>query len=315
MADRELRTYCSLCGVGCPVLVTVDDDRVLNLDADRTHPRGGILCTKGRAAPEIHDHPHRVNYPLVRTRPKSASDPGWQQCSWDRALDIVATALRQIRAESGAEAVAFGRGTGGGTGLGPTEPWVKRLANAFGSPNYMTNTHLCNWARDGAADYTFGVYPLPPPDVENSGCIVVWGANPSATLLDLASSITTACRRGARLVVVDPRKVGLGSRADALLQLRPGTDAALALAIIWELIENQWFDDRFVRAWTNAPYLVREDTAELLRSQDVTPDQLGSTSSGAGFVAVTTSRQLVELQPRQPPSAELVRALDRKSVV
>jgi len=267
-AVSTVRTYCTLCGVGCPAVVTIEDGRVTKLDADRAHPKGGAICGKGRAAPEIHDHPHRVNFPVMRTNPKTAADPGWRRVSWDEALSRISERLLQVRAESGAEAVAFGRGTGSGTGLRPMEPWFQRLANLFGSPNYMTNTHLCNWARDGAAYYTLGVYPVPSPDVEHSGCIVLWGSNPPATLLDLGTRIVAARQRGARLVVVDPRRVGLANRADVLLQVRPGTDGALALAFIHELIANRWYDEGFTRDWTNAPFLVRLDTGRLLRGRD-----------------------------------------------
>jgi anaerobic selenocysteine-containing dehydrogenase len=300
---RVVRTYCSLCGVGCPAAVTVDGDRVLDLDADRGHPRGGIACSKGRAAPEIHDHPHRVNYPLRRTRPKSADDPGWERCSWDEALDLVATTLLRIRDESGPQAVAFGRGTGSGTGLKPAEPWVQRLAAAFGSPNYLTNAHLCNWARDGGSYYTFGEYPLPPPDVERSNCVVVWGANPSATLLDLAAKVTKARRRGARLLVVDPRKVGLAARADLVLQVRPGTDGALALAFVHLLIERRWYDDEFVRRWTNAPFLVREDSGRMLSAGDVVPGLLVDDSGPVVIDARTGSPS--SLGGQVPPAPEV----------
>jgi anaerobic selenocysteine-containing dehydrogenase len=284
-----LRTYCSLCGVGCPAAIAVEGQRVLSLAPDREHPDGGTVCAKGRAAPEMHDHSHRVNHPLRRTAPKTAPDPAWEQCSWDEALDTIADRLLAIQSQSGSHAVAIGRGTGSGTGLSPTEPWVKRFAAAFGTPNYMTNTHLCNWPRDGASHYTFGVYPLPMPDVARSGCIVLWGSNPSATLLNLANGVLDAKGRGAKLVVVDPRRVGLGNRADLLLQVRPGTDGALALAFIHELIEHEWFDRSFVTDWTNAPFLVCDDTGRLLRSDEVAADQLaldGGWSGESGFVFV-----------------------------
>jgi anaerobic selenocysteine-containing dehydrogenase len=290
MTARVVRTYCSLCGVGCPAAVTVDGQRVIDLDADRDHPHGGIACAKGRAAPEIHDHPHRVNHPVRRTRPKTADDPGWERCSWDEALDLVASTLLRIREESGPHAVAFGRGTGSGTGLRPTEPWLQRLVAAFGSPNYMTNTHLCNWARDGISYYTYGVYPLPAPDVERSNCVVIWGANPSATLLDLAAAVTAARRRGARLVVVDPRRVGLASKADLLLQVRPGTDGALALAFVHQLIERRWYDEEFVRRWTNAPFLVRDDTGRLLTAADLAPGQIADSAAASVVVDQGTGR-------------------------
>jgi anaerobic selenocysteine-containing dehydrogenase len=287
-----------MCGVGCPSAVAVENGRIVSLAPDREHPAGGTICAKGRAAPEMHDHPHRVNHPLRRTTPKTAPDAGWERCSWDEALDTIATRLLAIRAESGAHAVAIGRGTGSGTGLSPTEPWVKRLAAAFGTPNYMTNTHLCNWPRDGAAFYTFGTYPLPMPEVTRSGCIVLWGSNPSATLLNLASGVLDARARGAKLVVVDPRRVGLGNRADLLLQVRPGTDGALAMALTHELIDHEWFDREFVTEWTNGPFLVRMDTGRLLRSDQVAENGLTRhAGGGAGFVVAGARDHLIEYVP------------------
>jgi anaerobic selenocysteine-containing dehydrogenase len=305
MAIEQIRTYCTLCGVGCPSLISVEGGRVLKLEPDHAHPQGGVVCGKGRAAPEMHDHPHRVDFPVRRTRPKADPDPGWERISWDAALDLVAERLLAIRAESGPQAVAVGRGTGSGTGLSPTEPWVKRLAAAFGTPNYMTNTHLCNWARDGAGLYTFGTYPLPMPDVERSGCIVLWGSNPSATLLNLATGTIAATARGARLVVVDPRRVGLANRADVHLAVRPGTDAALALAFIRWLIAEGRFDDPFVRNWTNAPLLVRDDTDRLLQAADLPAGSVPSVASPSGasgreapeLVALDTARGLVGYAP------------------
>jgi len=277
-----IRTYCSLCGVGCPSVVTVDGDRVVSLRADDEHPLGGLTCPKGRAAPEIHDHPHRVNHPLRRTAPKTASDPGWERCSWDEALALVADRLSAIRSEAGPEAIVVTKGTSGGTGMLPSAAWISRLARAFGTPNQMDNDHMCNWARDGAAYYTFGTYGLPAPEVEHSQCILVWGTNPSATTINLAAAISAARSRGARLIVVDPRRIGLAAKADLLLQVRPGTDGALALAFVHVLMAEGWFDDRFVREWTNAPLLVRTDVDRLLRSDEVAAPP---GDAGAAYVA------------------------------
>src|SRR5262245_43745700 len=118
---RTVRTFCSLCKVLCPAVVTVQGGQPIGLEPDRQHSRGGAVCAKGRAAPEIHDHPHRVNYPLRRTRPKGDPDPGWQRIGWDEALDLIATKLLAVRDESGAEAVAFSRGTGSATGVRDTD--------------------------------------------------------------------------------------------------------------------------------------------------------------------------------------------------
>ena len=301
-----IRTYCSLCGVGCPSVITVDGDRVVSLRADDEHPLGGLTCPKGRAAPEIHDHPHRVNHPLRRTTPKTASDPGWERFSWDEALDLVASRLSAIRSETGPEAVLFSQGTSGGTGMLPSSAWINRLARSFGTPNQMDNLHMCNWARDGAAYYTFGAYPLPPPEVEHSHCILVWGANPSATVINLAAAISAARARGARLIVVDPRRIGLAAKADLLLQVRPGTDGALALAFVHLLIAEGWFDDEFVREWTNAPLLVRTDVDRLLRADEIAAP---AGNAAAGYVAWHRARgRLVHYTPRRGygvPTGEL----------
>jgi len=248
----------------------VEGARVRSVEPDRSHPLGGAICAKGRAAPEFHDHRDRVNVPLRRTRPKTDPDPGWEPIGWDEALDLVAHKLLDVRATSGAQAVAFNKGTTGGTALTDTERWLQRLINHFGTPNIGGTTHLCQWPRDTAgALYTFGVPALPMPDVARSGCIVVWGSNPGGNFLSLGSDIAAARARGAKLLVVDPRRVGLANKADVWLQVRPGTDGALALGLIHLLISDARHDADFVRDWTNAPLLVREDTGMLLAAADL----------------------------------------------
>ncbi|MFI5267844.1 MAG: molybdopterin-dependent oxidoreductase [Chloroflexota bacterium] len=269
MAVRDVLGYCGLCAVNCPSVTRVDGERVLSLKADPSHPFGGVICAKGRAAPELHDHPHRLTYPLRRTRPKGDTDPGWERIGWDEALSLVASKLLAVREESGAQAVAFAKGTSGGTGLTDTEAWLSRLTNLFGTPNTVSTTHLCQWPRDtGGAAYTFGTDRLVMPDVANSGCIVLWGSNASANFLTLGHDVARAKARGAKLLVVDPRRIGLANKADVLLQLRPGTDGALALSLIHVLITNRWYDEAFVRDWTNAPLLVDDHTGQLLRGED-----------------------------------------------
>jgi anaerobic selenocysteine-containing dehydrogenase len=107
------------------------------------------------------------------------------------------------------------------------------------------------------------------PDLDHAGCILYWGYNPSVARLAHATATVAALARGARLVVVDPRRAGLASKADHWLRVRPGTDAALALSLAHVMIEHGWFDADFVRRWTNAPLLVRTDTGRLLRASDL----------------------------------------------
>src|SRR5262249_51499282 len=158
-------------------------------------------------------------------------------------------------------------------------------------PNIGGTTHLCQWPRDTAgAHYTFGTPALPMPDVARSACIVVWGSNPNGNFLTLATDIAAAKARGARLLVVDPRRVGLANKADVWLQVRPGTDGALALGLIHLLIRDGSYDSEFVREWTNAPFLVRDDTGMLLTGADLD----GASSIGRRHVAaVEESAELV----------------------
>jgi anaerobic selenocysteine-containing dehydrogenase len=110
---------------------------------------------------------------------------------------------------------------------------------------------------------------LPWPDLERAGCLLLWGCNPATTNIRLAHEIQIARARGLKLVVVDPRRVGLANQADLHLQVQPGTDGALALGLAHVLVENRLYDEPFVREWTNAPLLVRRDTGRLLRARDL----------------------------------------------
>ena len=130
---------------------------------------------------------------------------------------------------------------------------------------------LCGWGRYLATSYSYGagVPGSYMPDLEHAGCIVYWGYNPTVARLVHATATVAALKRGARLIVVDPRRAGLARRADPWLRVRPGTDGALALALAHIMIERGWFDHDFVGQWTNGPLLVRADDGRFLREQDL----------------------------------------------
>jgi anaerobic selenocysteine-containing dehydrogenase len=149
--------------------------------------------------------------------------------------------------------------------------WIQRLMNAFGSPNLCASLELCAWGRFYATQYTFGA-PVPGvylPDLEHAGCILYWGYNPNVARLSHAVATTAALKRGARLIVVDPRRVGPANKADLWLRVRPGTDAALALGLAQIMLERGWYEHDFVRDWTNGPLLVRSDNGRLLTQRDL----------------------------------------------
>ena len=269
MAIQQIHTYCAMCVSRCGVVATVSDGVLTKVTPDPAHPNG-CICVKGTAAPEVVYAPDRLRYPMVRTRPKGDPDPGWARISWDEALALTASRLLEIKARHGPEAVAFPIATPAGSASNDFMPWAWRLANAFGSPNVVANTHICQWHRDWGAKYTYGV-GTPPPDYEHARCILLWGFNPRATWPAMAMRISQATASGAKLIVIDPRKTGLAGKADLWMPVRPGADGALALGMIHVLLQEGLYDEDFVRDWTNAPFLVREDTGQLLAGQDLAP--------------------------------------------
>lgn len=270
-AIKEVRGYCALCTAHCATIATVENGRVIRLDPDHGHPNGGVICIKGKASPELVYHADRLNYPLKRTRPKGDPDPGWQRVGWDAALNDIAQRLSSIRDRYGAKAVALGKGTRSGTSVDDVERWLGRFLYLFGSPNWVSTTHVCNWHRDTGFSFTFGTN-LPTPDLAHSKTFLLWGHNPSSTSIVLAHDIVAARARGMKIVVVDPRRIGIGSQADLLLQVRPGTDGALALAMIHCLMEESWYDASFVRQWTNGAFLLNAKTQKLISEADLTTD-------------------------------------------
>jgi anaerobic selenocysteine-containing dehydrogenase len=247
-------TFCPLCVSRCGARAEVTDGALLALLPDPSHPTGRAICLKGKAAPGIVYHPSRLVHPLRRTRPKDAPDPGWERITWDEALGTVAARLKAAAAAGGPESGGFSSSSPSTSAISDAVDWVQRLIRAFGSPNYCTYMELCGWGRYLAPLYTFGasVPGAYVPDLENAGCILFWGYNPSVARLAHATSTVAAVARGAKLIVVDPRKAGLAARADHWLRVRPGTDAALALSLTHVMIQNGWYDSGFVRDWTNA---------------------------------------------------------------
>jgi anaerobic selenocysteine-containing dehydrogenase len=272
-AVSSLPTFCALCVSRCGAIATVENGAFVALEPNPSHPTGHALCVKGKAAPELVYHGERLLYPLKRTRPKGASDPGWQRISWDEALDATATRLLQLSREHGPESVVFSCASPSTSAMSDSIEWVQRLRRAFGSPHLSVSMELCGWGRYLASLFTYGA-SVPGaylPDLEHAGCILFWGYNPSVARLVHATATMAALKRGARLIVVDPRRAGLARRADHWLRVRPGTDAALALAIAHVMVERRWFDHDFVARWTNGPLLVRADNGRFLRERDLTP--------------------------------------------
>lgn len=274
IVTQRIHTYCAMCTSRCGVLATVDDGVLTQVNADPDHPNG-CICVKGTAAPEIVYSSDRLLHPMMRTRPKGDPDPAWVRMTWEHALNLAALRLSDIKNSYGPEAVVFSRATTAGTAAIDFDGWLQRLANAFGSPNLLTSNHICTWNRRVGSKYTYGT-GMPLPDFDNTRCMLLWGVNPAATSPAQAARINGARSRGAKLIVIDPRKTTLAEKANCWLRVRPGTDGELAMAMIHVLMEENLFDGEFARQWTNGPFLVRCDNYRLLTERDLRSD--GSSS-------------------------------------
>lgn len=282
------------------------DGEFIGQEPNPAHPTGQALCVKGKAAAEIVYRPSRQLQPLRRTRPKGDPDPGWVPISWSEALDRTAEALDAMRRETGPESVAFGWTTPSGTPFSDDLRWVERFTHAFGTPNVAYGVEVCNWHKDHAHAYTVG-RSIGSPDFENTGCVVLWGHNPSATWLDHATGTGAALARGAKLIVVDPRRAGFAGRADQWLRVRPGSDGALALGIAHEMLRHGWFDQTFVRRWSNGPLLVRSDNGRFLRAAELLD---GADAAADDLVACTADgRPLRYLRQERRFAGDLLPAL------
>lgn len=235
------RTVCGVCSGTCGISLTLENGIVVAVEGDEEHPVSkGHLCPKGRAFPELLRCSDRLRQPLRKT-----GQGQWETVSWDQALDVLASNLSTIRAVYGAESVAIHVGQ---AGVGKEFfPYVERFCNLFGSPNFSTSGSHCHESKSMANVLTYGGLPI--ADYEHSRCIVLWGKNPLTSTPSLVSELKDSRARGARLLVVDPRETSLARQADCHLQLRPGTDGALALGLLHVVIKEALYDKEFVGKW------------------------------------------------------------------
>jgi anaerobic selenocysteine-containing dehydrogenase len=268
VVEERKPAYCAQCRSRCGCTAVLENGRLDRLEPLPGHPTGKKLCPKGLATPELVYHPDRLTTPLRRTSPKGVAPATWEPLSWDEALDVISARMADLKARHGAEQVAFSITTGSGTHISDSIAWIERLVRRYGSPNTIYGTEICNWHKDFASRFTFG-WDIGVPDFAGTDLIILWGNNPAATWLARSVEVQQALKRGAKLIVVDPRPTFYARQADCWLRVHPGTDQALVLAIAHRLLARGTFDGAFTRTWTNAPLLVRDDTGRFLRESDL----------------------------------------------
>ena len=244
--DRVVHSHCRMCHGGCGALVYVKDDRVVKIAGDPDCPIShGTLCSKGIASQQLAYHPDRLTHPVRRVGPKASGK--WERITWDEALDTIAERMLTYKEQHGAESVVMGYGTGR-----ENEAVIYRFANTFGSPNVLTAGHFCYGPRIATTVITCGSNVIVDYD-NNPKCIMVWGNNVTISNPDCykGEPFSQAVNAGAKLIVIDPRLTRVAARADIWLQLRPGTDTALALGMANVIIQEELYDKEFVAEFTH----------------------------------------------------------------
>jgi anaerobic selenocysteine-containing dehydrogenase len=241
--NGTIPTLCRQCAQHCGVYAHVENGRVTRISGNKSHLENlGMVCPKGREAARWVYHPER----LTGCRKRTASG-GFEAIEYDQALDEIAGKMVKIKERAGARAMSTW--TGEAIGFLQQEAYARRFIHAFGSPNFFTADSVCFALRLMAYKTCQGYWSY-PPDFERADMTILWGANPAYSHPPFMQRINKARRRGGKLVVVDPRRTIAAKKADLFLQLRPGTDAALAFGLIRHLIHQKAYDRDFVEAHT-----------------------------------------------------------------
>jgi anaerobic selenocysteine-containing dehydrogenase len=230
-----------MCDDRCAVNVYLEDGKIVDIDGYKEHPwNRGRLCVKARAAVDMVYHPERLLKPLKQTK------KGFEEIPLQQALDEIVEKLLAIKDKHGARSLSIWKGEA--IGFAQEEEMARRFVHALGSPNYFSNDSMCYNGRYIGYRLVEGAWPV--PDYENSRCVVMWGANPPHAHPNMTQMIMRARKAGAKLIVVDPRMSAIARQADLHAALKPGTDGALALGLIQQLIETQGYDREFVENYT-----------------------------------------------------------------
>lgn len=226
---------CRLCTNHCGIRGTVRGDRLERVEGDPASDKAGFVCLHGMALRELVHSRDRLREPLERVGGEL------RPTTWEQALPRIAEAMRAIAAAHGPEAVAVQ--SGWPFVRHPFVNYLRRFAHAFGSPNIATVASLCEaTSRMGKALVAGAKFHA---EAAAARTLVLWGANPPASAPPFARTVLTATERGRRLIVIDPLRTEAAERATLHLQVRPGTDGALALGMLHVVLTERLYDAAF----------------------------------------------------------------------
>lgn len=277
------------CPDTCALRVTVEEGVVTRVEGDPDHPpTAGVLCTKVSRYAERSYHPERVLHPLKRVGPKGTGQ--WQRVSWSQALSEIAARLGAIAARGGERVLPYNYA--GTMGLVQSDSMSARFFHRLGA-SHLEQT-ICASAGGAALVATYGdAVGMHVEDFEHARLILIWGSNSVASNLHFWRVAQAAKRAGARLVCIDPRRTETAEKCHAHIAPLPGTDGALALGLMHELIVNDWLDH---------DYLGRHvDGWEALRTRalDWPPERAAATCG----IEVETLRELAREYATTRPAA------------
>jgi anaerobic selenocysteine-containing dehydrogenase len=254
---------CYMCDKYCPTRIHVQGGKAI--DVEMLDERAVNSCPRWRSQLDFVYHPDRLRHPLKRVGERG--DGRFSRITWEEALTTIADELLELKERDGAEAAAFYIAY-----TKEPRPYFRRLVHAYGSPNYTTETSSCFSAGWLAATLNFGKdygYLLGNSrEIDPaSRCMIVWSSSVRHSNPLMWGDYLDAKRNGLKFIVVDPRRTQIASMADIHLQLRPGTDGALALGLLNVIINDGLYDRDFVEKWT----IGFEDLRKLV--QDYPPEK------------------------------------------
>ena len=278
VADKKVESVCPYCGVGCQTEVSVKDNKILHIDGKNGPANENRLCVKGRFGFDYINHDGRLTKPLIRkkTAPKkwdaNIDDKNiydyFEETTWENALDIAANGFTKTLNEEGPKGLA-----GFGSAKCSNEEaylFQKLVRVGFGSNNVDHCTRLCHASSVAALfeGVKSGAVSAPFNAATVSDCIIVIGARPTENHPVAATYLKRAAKRGAKIVVMDPRKQGLSKHAEHNLQFKAGTDVAMLNAMLHTIIKEDLYDEQYVQGQT-------EGFEELKESiKDFSPEKM-----------------------------------------
>ena len=278
-STTTIPTTCWECSTCCGALARVDGGRVTRIDPNPAHPASrGAFCVKGiRGLAEITYGEKRLLHPLRRVGERGSNR--WEEISWDAALNSMAEGFAGASAKYGPLSLA---GAVGGAFFS-RGAIVALMLRAMGSPNFLINQDLCGGCR-AVSDMVTGLAIQSGEDVEHASTVLMVGANPHAANPVQWARIKEAKARGAKIVVLDPMRSEAAKIADLWLRPHPGTDAAIAMAMMHVLIAENRHDKVFIAQWTRG----FEELAE--RVQAWTPERAATVSGVPAALILAAAR-------------------------